>query len=178
MVERALFERKREFERRDDLRAAWMTSKAIDIFENQSCAGQNTGNRRCDMPLREWWNGLVKDDAKALRIDLLAHDVDHVGPGVLTAHLNGQQYRRRRPEARKQPRHRRRAPWRLYSPSSIHRAGRPGCKLRPQRATQCCRDANGLDETQLRTRRHRRRSHVRRPGLARHRGETPCARRP
>ena len=89
MVERALLERKREFERRDDLRAAWMTSKSIDIFENQSRAGQNPGNRRCNMPLRERWNGLVKDDAKALRIDLPAHDVDRVGPGVLTAHLNG-----------------------------------------------------------------------------------------
>src|SRR5271166_2589977 len=41
------------------------------------------------MPLRERWNGLVKDDAKALRIDPPAHDVERVRPGVLTTHLNG-----------------------------------------------------------------------------------------
>src|SRR5208337_3531398 len=73
----------------DDLRAPWMTGKAINIFENQSRAGQNAGNRRCDMLLRERRNGLVKDDAEALRIDPPAHDVERVWPGVLTAHLNG-----------------------------------------------------------------------------------------
>ena len=151
MVERALLERKREFERRDDLRAAWMTSKAIDIFENQSRAGQNAGNRRCNMPLRERRDSSVKYDAKALRIDLPAHDVERVRPGVLTAHLNGRSRRHRRPEARKPPRHRRTAPWRRYSPWSIHRAGRPGCKLRPRRATQCCRDASRRDGTQWRS---------------------------
>ena len=40
------------------------------------------------MSLRERRNGLVKDDAKALRIDFPAHDVERVRPGVLTAHLN------------------------------------------------------------------------------------------
>ena len=39
MVKRALLERQRKFERRDDFRAARMTSEAIDIFENQPRAG-------------------------------------------------------------------------------------------------------------------------------------------
>ena len=41
------------------------------------------------MLLRERRDIPVKDDAKALRIDLPAHDVERVRPGVLTAHLNG-----------------------------------------------------------------------------------------
>ncbi len=66
-----------------------MTGKAIDIFENQSRAGQNAGNRRCDVLLREWRDLPVKYDAEALLINFPAHDVERFGPGMLTAHLNG-----------------------------------------------------------------------------------------
>src|SRR4029077_19100377 len=74
---------------RDDLRAARMTGKAIDIFESQSAAGQNAGDRRRDVRLRERRDRTVEYDAEALRIDSPAHDVERVGPGVLAAHLNG-----------------------------------------------------------------------------------------
>src|SRR5580693_5659726 len=89
VVERTLLERERAFESGDDLRAARMTGEAIDIFESQSAAGQNAGDRRCDVRLREWRNRPVEYDAEALRIDSPTHDVECVGPGVLTAHLNG-----------------------------------------------------------------------------------------
>jgi hypothetical protein len=66
-----------------------MTGKAIDIFENQSGAGQNPGSRRGDVLLRQWWDRPVKDDTEALRIDFPAHDAERFGPGMLTVHLNG-----------------------------------------------------------------------------------------
>ena len=65
-----------------------MTGKAIDVFESQSAAGQNAGDRRRDVRLRERRDRSVENDAEALRIDSPAHDVERVGPGVLTAHLN------------------------------------------------------------------------------------------
>ena len=53
MVERRLARAtKRAFQRGDDLRAAGMTSEAIDIFESQSRAGQNAGDRGRYMLLR------------------------------------------------------------------------------------------------------------------------------
>src|SRR5580700_7905564 len=66
-----------------------MTGEAIDIFESQSAAGQDDGDRRCDVRLREWRNRPVEYDAEALRIDSPTHDVERVRPGVLAAHLNG-----------------------------------------------------------------------------------------
>ena len=88
MVERTLLQPEREFERRDDLRAPWMTGKAIDIFENQSLAAQNAGNRGRYVLLREWGDIPVKYDAEALRIDFPTHDAERFRPGVLAAHLN------------------------------------------------------------------------------------------
>src|SRR3984957_10162025 len=89
MVEGTLLERERQFERRDDLRAAGVTGKAINILESQPRAGQNARNRRRNMLLREWRDFPVEYDAETLRIDSPAHDVERVWPGVLPAHLNG-----------------------------------------------------------------------------------------
>ena len=79
MIERALLERQRPLERRDHLRAAGMTNEAIDIFENQPVRAKISTIAGAICSLRERWNGLVKDDAKALRIDLPAHDVERIG---------------------------------------------------------------------------------------------------
>src|SRR5271156_4201020 len=66
-----------------------MTGEAIDVFRNQSGAGQNAGDRRRDVLLRERGDRTIEDDPEALRIDSPAHDVERVRPGVLTAQLNG-----------------------------------------------------------------------------------------
>ena len=41
-----------------------MAGEAIDVFESQSGAGQNAGDRRCDVLLREWGDRAVEDDAE------------------------------------------------------------------------------------------------------------------
>src|ERR1700722_12939966 len=89
MVEGTLLERERQFERRDDLRAAGVTGKAINILESQPRAGQNARNRRRNMLLREWRDFPVEYDAETLRIDSPAHDVERVRPGVVATHLDG-----------------------------------------------------------------------------------------
>ena len=52
-------------------------------------ARQDAGDRRRDVLLRERRDRAVEDHAEALRIDVPAHDVERVGPGVLAAHLDG-----------------------------------------------------------------------------------------
>src|ERR1700722_3763065 len=65
-----------------------MTGKAINVFENQSCAAENASNRWRYVLLREWRDIPVKYDAEALRIDFPTHDVERFRPGVLAAHFN------------------------------------------------------------------------------------------
>ena len=93
--------------------------------------------------LRERRDRAVEDHAEALRIDVPAHDVERVGPGVLTAHLDGGDAGLAGAQARRPRRRRRTARWRRCWPWSACRAGRPGCRARPRPAARRCPAASG-----------------------------------
>src|SRR5271155_4990263 len=88
MVENALFKRQSALERIDDFGAAWMASEAIDIGEPQFRATEDARNRGRYVLFGERRNGSVKNHAETFRVDIPAHDIERIGPGMLTAHFH------------------------------------------------------------------------------------------
>jgi len=68
-----------------------MAGEAIDRATRYADAGQDGVDRRTDMLCREGRDGSVEDDAEPARIDLPAHDVETVGPQMLTGALDARQ---------------------------------------------------------------------------------------
>ena len=70
-----------------------MTRKTINVGQAQIGSGQNAGHCRRYMFLDKGWDGPIENHAEALRIDIPAHDVERVGPGVLADHFDGRNAR-------------------------------------------------------------------------------------
>src|SRR5258708_15642116 len=68
-----------------------MAGEAIDRATRYADAGEDGVARRTDMLCREGRDGSVEDDAEPARIDLPAHDVETVGPQMLTGALDARQ---------------------------------------------------------------------------------------
>ena len=62
-----------------------MASEAIDICEPEPRAAENASDGGRYMLFGERRDRPVKNHAETLRVDIPAHDVERVGPGVLTA---------------------------------------------------------------------------------------------
>ena len=88
MFQHALLQRECPLQRGDDLGAAWMERKPIDVAESQPGPTENTSDGRRHMRLGERWDVAIEDHPEPLRVDRPAHDVERVGPTVLAAHFD------------------------------------------------------------------------------------------
>ena len=66
----------------------WQAKRSISS-RTSPAAAEDAGNGRRDVRLRERRYRPVEDHAEAFGVDVPAHDVERVGPGMLAAHLDG-----------------------------------------------------------------------------------------
>src|SRR6516162_783011 len=83
-------------QRRNYLGAAGMADKMIDVFEPEAVAGEEVGRDLAQLGRDELWDVARKDRAKAVIGNRPAHDVEAVGPGVLTVSDDGRAHAVRR----------------------------------------------------------------------------------